>query len=101
MALWADILGVMIGVGILRRVEPFIGMQWPNSWIGKFFSTRPPFAVGSPEHRLLKSLAVITGDGVILLDNIQTLLIDNVILMDDIQTLLTTLVEKGLPGTRS
>lgn len=86
MVLWADILGVVLAVGALRWVERFIGTRWPNSWIGKFFSPPPPFAVGSPEYRLLKSMALATEDGVILLN--------------DIQTLLTTLVEKGLPGTR-
>jgi hypothetical protein len=100
MALWADILGVVLAVGALRWVERFIGMRWPNSWIGKFFSPPPPFAVGSSEYRLLESMALATEDRVILLDDIQNQLTDNVILMDDIQTLLTTLVEKGLPGTR-
>jgi hypothetical protein len=61
MALWTDIVGVVIAVGILRWAERLISMRWPDSLIGKFFSPPPPFAAGSQELRLLESVSTAMG----------------------------------------
>ena len=59
MAFWADIVGIIIGLGLFRWLERYIAATWADSKLRRSFSSPPlptplPFAPDSEAYQLLE-----------------------------------------------